>query len=234
MPTDPNTRKERKGYEIADDPEWVIKNKIPIDYVYYFDHKFRKPVVSVMRFFLMEDMIARIKARTKQEVVTIKELTEETDQFLFNTVSKGCVYRNKPQLRYFKLRDGKVATPLADRTNKNSIAFYSKQKKQTVDSFMKKRGLTDKQEAKKCLTIEYEDECVKTYTQYKEAYKTRQSLERKCRACLKHTDESKSIDCGNTDCKVYVPRVESVGIEESLVEKMQTQIQELLDIEDLI
>lgn len=41
-------RGEEKLFEKAEDPVWVQQNKIPIDYEYYFEHQFRKPIEDLL------------------------------------------------------------------------------------------------------------------------------------------------------------------------------------------
>ena len=39
----------RKGRDVADDPEWVIKHDIPLDTEYYYIHKVKNPVLKFFR-----------------------------------------------------------------------------------------------------------------------------------------------------------------------------------------
>lgn len=50
------TRRDPKGFERAEDPEWAIEQNIPLDYMYYFEHKFRDPIARAMRFFLEDEI----------------------------------------------------------------------------------------------------------------------------------------------------------------------------------
>jgi DNA polymerase elongation subunit (family B) len=65
LPNDPKTRKKRKAWECAEDPEKVILDNAPIDWVYYFENTFVKPVVRFMQFVLKDEMTDRIRKRRR-------------------------------------------------------------------------------------------------------------------------------------------------------------------------
>lgn len=90
MPTPENHRGEMKGYMIADDPEHVIRNDTPIDYKYYFEHKYMQPITSIMTHFLMDDMTELFfKRHPHKQQVTMKELAAQTRNFLFDNVFRS-------------------------------------------------------------------------------------------------------------------------------------------------
>ncbi len=249
MPVDPQTRKPRKGYEIADDPEWVIKNEIPINYSYYFDHKFVKPVVAAMRYFLMEDMCARIARREekmhrlhgKEPVVnvTLKAVREETERFLFKSPEKRSTYARHEQLRHCNMTGFRISSAKADKVNRGSIAFYASEKKPTVKSQMKKFSLGSKREALQHLHVEYEEKisCARKSHETKKA--ELDVVHAHCRDCLKIKDTEKVV-CANNDCKEYYwKRIILEGQEEAKsrevvkLEKERSELPPIQDIEDL-
>jgi len=48
--------KNAKQFEISEDPKWVVQNKLPLDYEYYFSNKFMNPVCD-----LLEPLVANPK-----------------------------------------------------------------------------------------------------------------------------------------------------------------------------
>lgn len=126
-PTPENLKGEMKGYMIADDPEYVIRNDAPIDYKYYFRHKFEQPIVSIMTHFLMDDMTKRFfKRNPHKQDVTMKELAAETRAFLFNDVcpskkNLATETTRTPAISTFAASSGSSATAVAD-TTENLIA----------------------------------------------------------------------------------------------------------------
>lgn len=211
---------ELKGSLIADDPEWVIQNRIPINYLYYFEHKFKEPILRIMRYFLYDDMtqsVIKRKASERQATiadtlskkrrlveddnieVTLKELTEETDRFLFGTASKASLEHKRLQSRYGALRDRVVSTAFVDQSNTSSIAHFARRERTRLEH----------------LRIEYDRDGDYTIldkelekhrgleTRYDEALKT-------CRACLKIASDA-DVNCTSMDCSKYMPRITLSG-----------------------
>ena len=212
-----------KGSLIADDPEWVIHNRIPINYLYYFEHKFKEPIIRVMRYFLQKDMVAAVLKRKRAErassvkidafigakrqrseddedlTVSLKEMTEETDRYLFGTASKRSLDHKKLQSRYASLRGGVISSAFVDRSNTASIAHFAQREGRRLDH----------------LKIEYdtqsEYEILEKETQkHIEIRKQFDAAMKDCRACLKIGDHE-TVACTSTDCSKYLPRVMLTG-----------------------
>ena len=221
--------RERKGYEIADDPEWVVQNNIPIDYLYYFEHKFKIPVVRIMRYFFYDDMVQRIvkrrretqtleqaysRKRSKMESsssssshseeeegysITLDDITKETEDYLFGTAKKGSVNYKNLQTRYSSLKGTKVASAYIDRSNQKSIAFYGKNARTRREH----------------LKIQYDtadDNVVldKEIQRFEEASADYAGRQRDCRSCLKIKD-TEDVQCAAYDCKKFYPRITAMG-----------------------
>lgn len=62
-------RGEEKLFEKAEDPVWVQQNKVPIDYEYYFEHQFRKPIED-----LLEPLVS--KEEVFNNVMKSRKITE--------------------------------------------------------------------------------------------------------------------------------------------------------------
>lgn len=248
MPVDPDTRKPRKGSEIADDPEWVIKNEIPIDYVYYLEHKFIKPVTNVLKYFLMEDMAARIATRVEKSQVigkapkvdiTMKDIAEETERFLFKTIGKRDFCNPTGKQRYLNATNFKVVSAKADTSDKKSIASFFQKKKPTVESHMKQHSITDKKEAARHLRLEYERKIRHSTTMYDRKKEELDTIHKHCRGCLEIPD-SEPVVCANTDClDYYYKRLTLEGQEatkrkdlDALKEEYK-ELPSIRDIEDL-
>jgi DNA polymerase elongation subunit (family B) len=248
MPMDPETRKPRLGYEIADDPEWVVKNEIPIDYVYYLEHKFIKPVVSVLKYFLMEDMVERIAAREEKinvidrpikRDITMKDIAKETEEFLFHSVKKKDFCNPTGKRRYFDITGYKVTAVKADTSNRSSIASFLSNKTPSLKSHMKKHSIVNKKEGKRHLRIEYEEKIKHAREIHAQAKQNMDSIHAQCRSCLQ-IKETEPVVCSNTDClEYYWKRIALEGQEASKgkqVEELEEEFRKLVvigDIEDL-
>ncbi len=229
---------ELKGSLIADDPEWVIQNRVPINYLYYFEHKFKEPVLRIMRYFLFSDMTAAVLKRKMSErqatisdvllkkrrmvedervTVTLKELTEETDRFLFGTERKSLEYR-RLQSRYGMLRDRVVSTAFVDQSNVASIAHFARRERSQLER----------------VRVEYEGVGVHGVLE-RETEKHQQLVAQheralaECRSCLKIASDAQ-VDCTSNDCSKYMPRITLSG---DVVYSRNNLSTLIADIEDL-
>lgn len=228
---------EQKGSMIADDPEWVIQNRIPINYLYYLEHKFKDPIIRVMRYFLFDEMTQLALKRKREQyslmtpdkrrklgndydlsTVTLQELTAETDRYLFGTSEKGTLNRKKLQTRYEHLRGGRVSSAFIDTSNRNSIASYTQVGRSRLEH----------------LKIEYaidnEYEILRRESQKHNTIKKelQQKLEY-CRSCLK-IDSTEPVECTSNTCSKFYPRV---TLEGSFNHSQQNLEHLMLDMEDL-
>lgn len=228
---------ELKGSLIADDPEYVIQNRVPINYLYYFEHKFKEPIVRIMRYFLFDEM-TKAALKRKQDAyklmtpdkrrqlpenydlttVTLKELSDETEHFLFDTSSKKSMEYKKLQSRYATLRDRIVSSAFIDTSNKSSIASFAKREGRRMER-LKIRYETDSEiEILDKERVKHEELVVR----YNEAMRT-------CRSCLKISDRE-PVDCTSTDCSKYFPRVTLEGDARRSSEQLLSLVE---DIESL-
>ena len=249
MPMDPDTRKPRKGYEIADDPEWVIKNEIPIDYVYYFEHKFIKPVVNVLKYFLMEDMANRIAVREQKSQIfgraakvdiKMKDVAAETEKFLFKTIGKRDFCNPHGKKRYLEATGYKIVSAKSDVNDKSSIFSFMKNEKPTVESHMQQYSFTDKKEAARHLRVEYEKKVESAIRIHKRKKMELAEIHKHCRGCLEIPD-TEPVVCGNTDClEIYYKRIllegQKVSKKRDLVSLRSdlNSLPSIKDIEDLV
>lgn len=230
---------ELKGSLIADDPEWVIQNRIPINYLYYFEHKFKEPILRIMRYFLYSDMTAAVLKRKASErqatiseslskkrrlveddkiAVTLKELTEETDRFLFGTPSRSSPEYRRLQSRYSMLRDRVVSTAFVDQTKSSSIAYFARRETTRLEK----------------LRIEYEEDAPseilrKETTKHRELAEQYERALAECRNCLKIGD-GEEVECTSNDCSKYMPRITLSG---DVVYSRNNLSALITDIEDL-
>ncbi len=234
--------RERKGYEIADDPEWVVQNSIPIDYLYYFDHKFKTPVIRIMRYFFYDDMVERIVKRRRETQtmsqslsrkrvkrsssssvpeeeeengyeITLDDITKETEDFLFGTAKKGTIDYKNLQTRYASLRGSKVAAAHVDKTNNKSIAFYAK-------------NVRTRREHLKVQYDTVDDNIIldKEVQRFQQATTDYDARLRDCRNCLKINDDEE-VQCAAYDCKKFYPRVTAMGRRK----QAETDLEELIN-----
>jgi DNA polymerase delta subunit 1 len=70
-----------KQFERAEDPKWVLQNKLPLDYDYYFTNKFMNPVCDLLeplvenpKEALFGDLIAKKPRRSTKKVTTVEDL----------------------------------------------------------------------------------------------------------------------------------------------------------------
>ncbi len=213
--------KERKGYEIADDPECAVKENLPIDYMYYLDHKFKKSIIRTMRYFLYDEMVERVSKRKYDEYmygvsntrcakrtkisvnadgsipITMEEVNVETENYLFGTAQTGNVNARNMQTRYLNLTGGRVRQAYIDKNDKSSINTYM-QKSETRFEELKRRTKTDDHR----VILEAETQkLLDSGAAYAQCLKT-------CRSCL-HIPESKPVQCVAHDCLQYLPRISS-------------------------
>lgn len=211
---------ELKGSLIADDPEWVIQKRIPINYLYYFEHKFKEPIIRIMRYFLYPEMTTAVLKRKMGErqatisealskkrrmveddevQVTLKELTEETDRFLFGTASRRSHEYKNLQSRYGALRDRVVSSAFIDQSNVSSIAHFARRERTRLEH----------------LRVEYEGDndyaiLAKEQQKHLELVEQHKVALAQCRSCLKIGDEAE-VECAAMDCSKYMPRITLSG-----------------------
>ncbi len=231
---------ELKGSLIADDPEWVIHNRIPINYLYYFEHKFKEPILRIMRYFLEKEMVAAVLKRKRAErassakieafigskrqrveednedlTVTLKELTEETDRYLFGTASKRSLDHKKLQSRYASLRGGVISSAFVDRSNSASIAHFAQKEGRRIDHLKVEYDIQSEYEI-----LEKETQ---KHTELKRKY---DAAMHDCRSCLKiRPDEA--VACTSTDCSKYLPRVMLTGDVKHSRENLDTLVADI-------
>lgn len=233
----------RKGYEIADDPECVVKEGIPIDYMYYLDHKFKKSIVRTMRHFLYDEMVERVSKRKLSDYrsgggtssrpakrakieldengnipVSMDEVDTETEQYLFGTAQTGSVNARNIQTRYLELTRGRVRSAHVDKNNRSLISSYTQRDETLLESLKKKYGTEDFREV-----LARESEVVDNAAEaYGACLKT-------CRSCLK-IDDSKPVLCSANGCPQYLPRLLSQGAfvrSEKLLDELCMDIESL-------
>lgn len=125
-------KKERKGYEMAEHPDYAVRNSMLINYAHYVDKKMVKPVLRVMKHLLRDMAIENIVARHRQSRIVREErvdeesgeakvffvtkvsrgitesqitsamIEEEVEQILFQTAPKGSQERKNIQTKYMR------------------------------------------------------------------------------------------------------------------------------------
>ena len=114
-PHDPRTGKPKKNSEMVEDPSYVMRNNIPVNYTYIFDAKFRKPMVNFYKYVLAErcrDAIMERNAfadpvtgerryKIERADITDRMLSEETEAVLFGRrLARGTFLDRNEQTRY--------------------------------------------------------------------------------------------------------------------------------------
>ncbi len=132
MPNDSKTRKEKKGYERVEHPDYAIKHNMDLDYQHYLERMFKEPVLRIMSL-----------------------LIKDAEKYLFGTTKKsGIVYRDKA-LRYASLtRKRKLVTLSED------SAFYEltkPTKKQQIESLQIKYEVDNPQKVLEIEKIELKE-----------------------------------------------------------------------------
>lgn len=223
--------RERKGYEIADDPEWVVQNNIPIDYLYYLDHKFKTPIIRIMRYFYYDDMIERIVKRRRSETQSIEESASrkrvkrseassssstspsemEDYEITLDDITKETEdylfgTAKKGTLNYKNLQTRYSSL----RGSKVATAHVDKANKSSIAFYSK-----NMQSRREHLKIQYDttDDNVileNEMDRYQTATKEYDARLRDCRSCLKINDDEE-VQCAAYDCKKFYPRVTAMG-----------------------
>ena len=57
---------EDKLFEKAEDPVWVEQNKIPLDYEYYFEHQFKKPIEDLLEPLISKEEIFNVQKKSRK------------------------------------------------------------------------------------------------------------------------------------------------------------------------
>lgn len=222
----------RKGYEIADDPEFVVQNNIPPDYLYYYERKFKGPVIRVLRYFFWDDMVERILKRKREQVrlessrkraktesarnfeVTLDEVTQETEDYLFGKPTKA----KNLQARYTSLRGTKVASAHVDKSNQSSIAFYARNERTRREHLKLQYELDD--------DTAVLDKEIERFERTQDVYE--QCL-KECRTCLKIKDVEE-VQCSAYDCKKFYPRITALGRHTQARNDLETLVREFTDL----
>lgn len=230
LPTEFGRTALRKGYEMAEDPEYAILHNLPINYAYYLDKKFVKPVLRVMKLVLREDGIRNIvKRHTVQTIlgkrkrtikasdITEKMIEDEVASILFKQARKGTGKYRNIQTRYMDRTT--ISSPSLRREYSNMAKYAKKVEEMTleqrIESLNRRNNTHDPREAFEKEKVELESR----EKNYENCLTT-------CRACLK-TEE---VICANKDCVSYYPRIFS----KSLAEQQRVAVQQLsIDIENL-
>jgi len=230
LPTEFGKQTVRKGYELAEDPEYAIRHDLPINYAHYLDKKFVKPVLRVMKIVLREDGIRSIVKRNTVRTIlgkrkrtimatdiTDKMIEEEVECMLFKRARKGTAQYRNVQTRYMERRT--ISTPSLRAEYSNMAQHVKKADEMTIEqriqSLNRRNDTRDPYQAfekEKALLREREEKyegCLAT-----------------CRACLR-TEE---VLCANKDCVSYYPRIVSKSRAEqqrSLVDRLTVDIENL-------
>ncbi len=235
--------KGQKGYEIAHDPEYVVRNGIPINYSHYVETKFIKSMVRTLAYFLYDEMVERVSKRKYDEYtygitsgirsakrqrivldaqgnipVTLKEIREETEQYLFATAKKGTAEARNQQTRYLNLTGGRARQENIDATDKTRISGYAKKDETRFDKLRRVYNTNDHR-----VIIKNELEILtKNADNYDKCLNT-------CRTCLK-IPTTKEVFCVAPNCEQYLPRISAMGEQTQGEDKMRELC---ADIEDL-
>lgn len=198
LPHDPATGKERKGCELAEHPNYAIEHGLRINYKLYFEKKFIKPVMGIMKHFLRSKAAEAIIAKN-----TIRKLTFEdgemkmTNQLKegFNSIEKSLL-ENEIMDILFSPKNG-TYLGVADNDGVKLNTEYSQLSKYIVVDKIPKLSSMPKE--KRLVAIQ------KYRTQKQTAIEKRDACLKVCQDCTKST----VVLCGATDCESYFPRIES-------------------------
>lgn len=211
--------KPRLGSELADDPEWVIKNNMELDYTHYFEQKFIRPVTNVAWYFYRNELAAEAKSvkkrfpkRDDSEVYSKLLLTH-----IFGDINPSKSIKSK-QARFASLLGGKVKKATVNLNNKSSIAAFFNTKGQTLEKLKRHHNTEDPSQ----LLDIASSSCIEARTKMLDHFK-------QCRSCL-NLQEGVEIICGASDCKHYYPRLTSEGATIKAADTLNLLIQ---DIEEL-
>lgn len=217
--------KDPKGYEMAEHPEYAIRNELPIHYAHYMDKKFVKPVLRVMKHVLREKVAERIrKARSVNTMagfrrytgeISGKDLEREAERFIFNTRSRIAGRRIDVQQRY--MNSNVIRKAHLDHEKKHTIARFVKDgsSESRIENFVRKHAVSGIGEA-----IQKErGELIELHQKSSAALKT-------CQRCVKQ----ERVLCSSYDCNDYFPRVSTEG---RLTNRLNHFERILTDIEDM-
>ena len=231
----------RKGYELAEHPDYAVRHSLPINYFHYVDKKMVKPVLRVMQHVLRDVAITNIVKRNTESVMervgnqltgrmvrmrTIAEsqitpamIEEEVEQILFETAPKGSRERRNLQTKYMRHHPemkGRVLLKPKIRAEYSDLAKY------VETSTFQSRTEELRQKYGSDVKVGFEMEKRALETARAEAARCLQT----CRSCVKQ----ERVFCNAYDCTEYFPRVASQG----LVENMEKKLVDLeIDIENL-
>lgn len=245
MPKSATSNEKRRNFELADDPEWVVRNDIPVNYPLYFEKKFIKPVTAVMRFFLMEDMVRSVYKKTGKTNISLKDITEETELFLFGVNRKEKLMYGHDQLRFGQMTNFKVVTAKGDINKKNSIARYVSSFDPSFKNYIDRHGLNGQEkEGLVRLKKEYDQKISLMKETEKNQKEEIEKIHEGCRSCLKLKTKTSNIPCATIDCDIFFPRITLEGKTEKnskeiikakleLSKLICNAVEEFPDIEDL-
>ena len=204
LPHDPKTGKEVKGYMKADDPEWVLNNNIPLDYLHYFKKKFLQPVTSVLSVFLKERYIDRARALmdTRPSLKFKQALVEIAKKDIFGSMGdsfRGAkVDTSGKGLIDSYLRGDVNAMIRVARTHKRELTA------EDVENLQKKlREETRVRSVVVELLTDVQGKLEKDKIEYDVRMK-------QCRGCLRLPDGA-PVSCQAKNCKHYFPRLVAQG-----------------------
>jgi len=234
LPEDPETHKVRKGYQLAEHPDYAVLNSVPINYAHYLDKKFVKPVMRVMKHILRKPMIKRIirkhtvktiggrKRRTiKARDITPLMIEKECEQFLFQTAKARTQKKKNVQTRYGNSRS--LTQPKISKEYSPLFKFLK-----PVHELNSSTSSSSSTSSKSHVDIKYErDEIIKTYTKLSKEFKRCLKI---CQDCVKR----EKVICSARQCPDYYPRLESKRDLDNYKEKISKTKKDICgDIEDL-
>jgi DNA polymerase elongation subunit (family B) len=227
--------KKRKAYQCAEDPEYAIANNLEIDWEYYFENTFVKPIVRFTRFLLKDEMIERIRkswAPPKQNsFFQPTRLDPDGNPLPIMLQHHASTSRSsEPQEKEITIDDIHDATmrflffmppknsPLNRDVHTRYPKFLGGRKRVNVKTcdkdispiahanFIKQTELERIQEIHK--TVDIEDLHRLVVDEFKQASDTYTKCLKVCQDCIKQEE----VQCGAHDCPDYFPRVYSKGV----------------------
>jgi hypothetical protein len=195
-----------------------------------------------MRYFLYDEMVQRVSKRKYDEYnygisntrsakrakitldkdgnipITLKEVTEETEQYLFGTAQSGHVNARNIQTRYLGLTGNKVHQAHVNKKDRSTIVNYAQKDETLFDTLRRKYETNDHR-----IILNKE---VETMQNSAEAYSKCLST---CRKCLKIPQE-KPVLCVAPHCEQYLPRISALRTHIEVEERV-TEL--CTDLEDL-
>jgi uracil-DNA glycosylase family 4 len=197
-PNDPTTGKERKGCELAEHPDYAIQRNMKINYKLYFEKKFMKPIMSVMKHFLKDKAAKAIIAKN-----TVHKFEKVDGEFKmvtglrsgFNGIEKKLL-ENEIMEILFSPKAGSYLGVVQSNTVKSDSEYSQITKYITSQTAPDTSKLSSAQKA----------DLIRSYRlKVKEATSKRNACLKTCQDCTKTTN----VICGATDCESYFPRIES-------------------------